>query len=74
VKFQVRDYQGALDDLSRALLLNDQSADAWLNRGRVYFWLNQGQSARSDWEKAARLGSTEAEALLEKVKNTNADR
>lgn len=48
--------QAALKDLNRALSLNQDTAEAYLNRGNLWFSAGQLEQAIEDYDKAIKLG------------------
>ena len=54
------DYQGAIDDYTRAIQINPNDAKAYSNRGIVLEIVGDLKGACTDWRKAAELGNTNA--------------
>jgi len=57
-------YKGALEDYNKALEINDQDPDIWLNRGIVKEKLNDFKGAFSDYTKAIELNEKFEKAWL----------
>jgi WD40 repeat protein len=62
-KLTQRNYQGAIANFNLALLLNDQYADAYINRGRAYLAMGESEKAIADASKALEINSQSAEAF-----------
>ena len=58
------DYEGALDDLTKALEANPAMAVAYYYRGLLKETLEDNEGAIRDWGKAAVLGHEEAAKLI----------
>jgi len=58
-------FREAISDFNEVIRLDPENSDAYLGRGSCLFQLRQADSACTDWEKACRLGSSRARALLE---------
>ena len=54
-----------MEDFNMALLLDDQYAEAYLDRGMVRFITQDLNGACEDWETARKLGLVDAEKLLQ---------
>ena len=59
-KVQAKDYYGALADYTKAIEINPNYANAFLNRGISKEILGDLNGACADWKKAARLGNEDA--------------
>ena len=51
-----RDYNSAMLDFNQAILLNENYAEAYVNRGRLWFYLNEDDKKCADYLKAESLG------------------
>lgn len=58
--FKLYDYENALNDLNRAIELNNKYSDAYANRGAVYYALGQIQNAMNDYNIALELNPNSA--------------
>ena len=54
----------ALNAFNKAIELDPKVAKAYVNRGRVYYYLGNHKQAIADWKIAARLGLKEAQDYL----------
>jgi tetratricopeptide (TPR) repeat protein len=57
-------YKFALQDFGMALDLDPKNPETYFNKGLTRFYMNDTRGACSDWQRAARLGSTEAIEML----------
>ncbi|MGE0638023.1 MAG: pilus assembly protein PilF, partial [Bacteroidia bacterium] len=53
---KLMDLGNSISDYSQAIAINDEFAQAYLNRGNAKFKLNDKQGACEDWSKASELG------------------
>ena len=58
-KYEAGNYQGAINDFTKALEINPQNADAYYNRGIARGLVNDLEGACRDWRKAADFGLKE---------------
>lgn len=65
-KWKVDDYQGAIEDCTKAIQLAPNEALYLFNRGVTYINNNKTGLACEDWKKAAQLGSQGAKEMLDK--------
>ena len=63
-KANLQDYQGAIEDYTKAIELNPNYSKAYNNRGNSKLKLNQKNSACSDFNKAKELGDEEAIEMI----------
>ena len=61
--------EAALEDFNKALEYEPEYRDGYYNRGNVKYYLEWRQEACMDWQKAAALGSAQAEKILNKYCN-----
>ena len=61
-KFNLKDYQGAIKDFSKAINLNRKNEDAFTKRGIVKFFLKDNQGAIDDYSEALKLNPKNSEA------------
>lgn len=54
----------ALKDYDKLLQKHPRQPIYWLERGKVYFQMNEKQKACNDWHQSARLGNLQASQLL----------
>jgi tetratricopeptide (TPR) repeat protein len=54
-KIDKKDYQGAMQDANKAIEIDPDSSQAYLNRGRAYLKLNDYQKAIADFNRAIKL-------------------
>ena len=55
-KGELKDYQGAIVDYTKAIEINPQYVDAYANRGIYREAVNDLKGACVDWRKAVELG------------------
>ena len=55
LRFQLKDYQGALTDLNQIIKSEPDNADAYFMRASVRIYLNDFQGARADYNQAIQL-------------------
>ncbi len=55
-KYQLEDFQGAVEDFSKAIDLNPEYAQVYVNRGWAFFMLGQKDDALADLDRAKELG------------------
>ena len=60
------DYQHAIDDYNKALILNDNLAEAWYNRGLAKIYAKKISEGISDLSKAGELGLYTAYSVIKK--------
>lgn len=65
LRFMEGDWQGALADAAKALELDPERGEAWLNKGVIYAHLNQLDEACMCWRKARELKTQLAEVYLQ---------
>lgn len=61
-----KDYRGAVDDLTRAIGLDDRRPDAYVFRATAYRFLGKTAAALADVDKALVLDPTHVDGLLER--------
>lgn len=64
VKIKSRDYEGSLEDFSKAIELSPDKASAYINRGIVKRNLGDNEGAIQDYNKAIELDPNESRAYL----------
>jgi len=64
-KAQKSDFQNAIQDLNKAIILDSNYSDAYFLRGKIKVFLGQNDDACRDAKKAADLGNKEAELVYE---------
>jgi tetratricopeptide (TPR) repeat protein len=70
-KFKLNDFEGALKDINKSLVIDSTNSYAYKNRALVYMGMYQQKNACKDLEKALKMGYTllygnEAQELLDK--------
>ena len=70
IKELINDYQGAIDDLNKAIIIKRNFPDAIAKRGIVKLKMEDKESALKDLKLAEQLGSTQAKSILRKHFNT----
>jgi len=60
----MENYLGAKNELDKAIELNPEYAEAYLNRGYANEFLGKFPEACADWKKALELGIQEAEKYI----------
>jgi len=63
-----KDYRSALTDYDAAIRLESDFAEAYFNRGLVYFFLNENDKGADDLSKAGELGIPGAYNVIKRVK------
>lgn len=63
--FKLKDYSEALKKFTLAIDIDSLFIQAYINRGKTHFYLNDNNAAISDFEKCFSLDSTELTALYE---------
>ncbi len=58
------DFEIAIDDYTHAIILNPNYGKYYYNRGGAYYAVKRDEEARRDWEKALKMGISEAENML----------
>ena len=61
-----RDFQGSLEAYTKAIKINEDFKEAYLNRGLNYLFLDNPKKACSDLSKAGELGLSEAYKIIKK--------
>ena len=61
-----RDFQGSLEAYTKAIKINEDFKEAYLNRGLNYLFLDNPKKACSDLSKAGELGISEAYKIIKK--------
>lgn len=61
-----RDYQHAIDDYTRAIMLEKNLAEAWFNRGLARIYLKKTSEGIEDLSKAGELGLYQAYSVIKK--------
>jgi tetratricopeptide (TPR) repeat protein len=61
---EMKDYAGALKDFEKAVEINPGYAEAYLGLGTCHYTLNDAGKACFAWQKAASLGSRQAEGMI----------
>ncbi len=59
-----RNFNQAIEDLTTAISLKPDYAEAWYNRGVAYYQMGEKEKACGDWQKAAKLGFEQARANI----------
>lgn len=67
-RFNLKDYNGAIEDLSMAIKVDSMYTDAWSTRGDIYTVLGKKEEGCRDWKKAESLGKPN---MRDKVKYCN---
>ena len=65
-KYKLKDYQGSIDDCTKAIQIDANYGYAYLNRGIAKEMLKDFSGSCSDWKKAIELG-------VETAKNYSSD-
>jgi tetratricopeptide (TPR) repeat protein len=65
LRFMEGDWPGALADAAKALEIDPERGEAWLNKGVIYAHLNQMEEACMCWRKARELNTQVAEVYLQ---------
>lgn len=65
-KSSLKDYAGAVDDLTRAISIDPKNSEYYFERGKLKIILGQKESACIDFSKAGKLGRKEAFAEIKK--------
>ncbi len=60
------DFQGAIDDYTKAIAIDPSVADFYINRGLTEIQLKEKKNACADFEKAVRLGDAKVNQLISK--------
>jgi Flp pilus assembly protein TadD len=58
-KINVNNYEGAINDLTKAISIKKDLATLWYFRGLAYSKLNKLAEANEDWAEARKLGFKE---------------
>ncbi|MBW4572721.1 MAG: tetratricopeptide repeat protein [Tolypothrix carrinoi HA7290-LM1] len=67
VRHQLKEYEGAIDDYSQVILINPECAEAYYQRGSVYYLdLYDYKQAFKDYSQAIRINPNFAEAYLKR--------
>jgi len=70
-KYQIGDFQGAMEDFSKAIELRSDYAEAYVNRAWAHFMLGQRSEALADLAKATELDFPIAEDAYDIFKHGN---
>ena len=54
--FNLKKADAAMQDMDKAIEMNESYADAYFNRGNIWFYLGDRGKACEDWKKAEELG------------------
>ena len=65
IKYNMKDLDGAITDLTRILELDENYSDALRQRGSLFAELGIVPSACADWKKASSLGDTQSTYYLQ---------
>ena len=65
IKYNMKDLDGAMTDLTRILELDENYSDALRQRGSLFAELGIVPSACADWKKASSLGDTRSTHYLQ---------
>ena len=65
IKYNMKDLDGAMTDLTRILELDENYSDALRQRGSLFAELGIVPSACTDWKKASSLGDTQSTYYLQ---------
>ena len=65
IKYNMKDLDGAMTDLTRILELDENYSDALRQRGSLFAELGIVPSACADWKKASSLGDTQSTYYLQ---------
>ncbi|MDO8928662.1 MAG: tetratricopeptide repeat protein, partial [Bacteroidota bacterium] len=69
VKCKMRDYEGALTDLNKALEIEKDFAEAYFNRGLTKIYLDDVEGGALDLSKAGELGIQDAYNIIKRYCN-----
>lgn len=67
LNFKLGYYRDVIKDLTIVLSIYNHDTDAYIQRGRAYYELNELNSACADWNQAAQMGSIDAMRLIDKL-------
>jgi tetratricopeptide (TPR) repeat protein len=62
--FNLRRFQEAADDYTKAIAINPKLGQAYFNRGSTYLNMQQKENACADWKTALDLGFTKANEMI----------
>jgi tetratricopeptide (TPR) repeat protein len=68
IKVRLRDYAGAIEDLSKGISGTPQSADFFLNRGIAFLMLDSTEAAETDFRTFLQLAPTAKDKLEQRKK------
>jgi len=68
-KIKLLDYESAIDDLDKQILLDDSEADYFKNRAGCKFLLNDTIGACEDYRRSIELGNTYEQAWVDRICN-----
>lgn len=69
ILLQMKDYQGAIQALTKAIEIDPTLGPAWFNRGYAHFSLGNRAAATADISRAGQLGIHAGYNLLKRMKN-----
>ena len=67
-KAKVGDFNGAINDFTKAIELDSENAEVYYSRGAAKFLLGDRTGALKDLNKAGELGYAEAYGVIRKIK------
>ena len=67
-KYELKDYQGAIADYTKAIELNPDYAQAYNKRGFAYLMLGPKSKAQADFKRAIELGYRVPQEALDACK------
>tara|TARA_Y100001968_G_scaffold41545_1_gene31655 strand:+ start:484 stop:2163 length:1680 start_codon:yes stop_codon:yes gene_type:complete len=70
-KYENRDYEGGIEDYSKAIAINPQSEEAFMQRAMLHALRGDIELACEDWKKASELGNSDANNFLEQYSKNN---
>ena len=65
----LKDYRGAIEDFTKAVELNSEDSEAFMNRGMARITIGQKESGCLDLSKSGELGYSEAYRAIKEFCN-----